>query len=243
MIIRLMRAIAAGTFLGLSIVGVMHASAPAAAPIARGFFDIGKTGPVRVGLQVGHFQNDRLPEELARFRDQTGASAGGVTEAQANLAVAEAVKARLEPRGVAVDILPATVPERYSADLFLSIHADGSTDTRVSGYKIAPFGWDRTGDAAPLAKMIEEAYGPATGLPLDPKITRDMRGYYSFNSWRYRHAVSFDTPAAIIETGFLTNPGDRALITQKADLPAQAITDGIIRYLKGKGRLKGPEQA
>ena len=35
-------------------------------------------GPLRVGLQAGHWQAAEAPEELAKLRVNTGASAGGV---------------------------------------------------------------------------------------------------------------------------------------------------------------------
>lgn len=36
-----------------------------------------------------------------------------------------------------MDIIPATVPKDYWADVFIAIHADGSEDPRVSGFKVA----------------------------------------------------------------------------------------------------------
>ncbi|HYF64958.1 MAG TPA: N-acetylmuramoyl-L-alanine amidase, partial [Herpetosiphonaceae bacterium] len=91
----------------------------------------------RVGIQVGHWKTEELPEELARFRTSTGAFAAGVSELEVNLAVAERVKAFLEAEGVLVDLLPATVPVAYQADAFVTIHADGSAGTGASGFKMA----------------------------------------------------------------------------------------------------------
>ncbi len=58
-----------------------------------------------------------------------------------------------------------------------------------------------------------------------------MRGYYAFNYRRYAHTVARTTPAVIVEMGFLTNPDDRALLTEQPDLIAAGLANGIIRYL------------
>ncbi len=235
---RLLLGAAAGTALGLFAVTGLHVHALSrVAPVLDVALKPGKSGPVRVGLQVGHLETQNLPDELAQFRRSTGASGGGISEAEANLAVAQAVKKRLESRAVTVDILPATVPPGYSADIFLSIHADGSPDASMSGYKVAPFVRDFTGDAEDLARILHRTYG-ATGLRADPNITRNMRGYYAFNAWRFDHAVSFNTPAAIIETGFMSNPSDRSLLTRQTEIPAGAIAAGILEYLESKERLE-----
>lgn len=48
-------------------------------------------GPPRVGIQVGHWQRENLPEELSGLTCSSGATAGGYTETEVNLAVAEEV--------------------------------------------------------------------------------------------------------------------------------------------------------
>ena len=49
-----------------------------------------------------------------------------------------------------------------------------------------------------------------------------------------------DVPAVLVETGFLSNPSERAeLITDKRkQATAKAITDGIIEYLKSINKGK-----
>lgn len=190
-------------------------------------------GPLRVGLQVGHWKNRDLPDELGRLRERGGGSrGGGKAEWEVNLAIAEAVSPLLEADGVVVDILPATVPPGYWADAFIAIHADGNSNPDVSGFKAASPRRDRTGQAARLANMLEAEYGAATGFRLDPNVTRNMRGYYAFNWRRYGHAIHPMTPGAIIETGFLTSPSDRRLLIGNPQLPARAIANGIIRFLE-----------
>src|SRR5918997_4894937 len=69
-------------------------------------------GPVsaRVGLQVGHWRSEELPDELAVLREQRGGSGGGVGEVTVTLAVVRELTNLLAARGVTVDVLPATVP-------------------------------------------------------------------------------------------------------------------------------------
>lgn len=193
-------------------------------------------GPARVGIQVGHWQRENLPEELSGLAGSSGAVAGGVTETEVNLAVAERVVARLVAAGVEAELLPVTVPVDYLADAFVTIHADGSSNSGARGYKIAPPRRDFSGRAAALVAALEESYAAATGLPHDTDgVTRRMSGYYAFNWRRYDHAVHPQTPAAIVEMGFLTNGTDRAFIVNEADKVAAGIAEGVLKFLRSKG--------
>jgi|HigsolmetaAR202D_1030399.scaffolds.fasta_scaffold10033_4 hypothetical protein len=185
--------------------------------------------PPRVGIQVGHLNSHELPEELARLRSSTGARAGGYTEAEVNHEIAKRVAALLEAQGFIVDLIPATVPVQYDADAFVAIHADGSSSTAAHGYKIAT-PWRASRASEHLLDSIRAEYAAATNMPWDDAITVNMRGYYAFNYRRHQHAVGRTTPAVIVETGFLTNPSDRALLTQRPDVVAAGIANGIVRY-------------
>ena len=95
-------------------------------------------GPPRVGLQVGHWKNKELPDELQRLRERGGGtSGGGKAEWEVNLAIAEKTASLLRAQGIIVDILPATIPVAYWADAFVAIHADGSENPNASGFKVA----------------------------------------------------------------------------------------------------------
>lgn len=191
--------------------------------------------PPKVALQIGHWKNDELPEELSRLIGNTGAHAAGVTEVAVNRAVAEATAELLMENGITVEILPATVPPRYWADVFVAIHADGSPDTTVSGYKVAGPWRDVRGKSRRLVTLIEEGYEAATRLPKDPNITRNMRGYYAFSWWRFEHAVHPMTTAVILETGFLTNPGDRRMLVEQPEVSATALAAAILEFLQAEG--------
>jgi hypothetical protein len=192
-------------------------------------------GPARVGLQAGHWKNNEFPDELDRLRGNTGASGGGKSEWEVNLAIAQKTADLLKLQGIEVDILPATVPPQYWADVFVSIHADGSTSGSTTGFKAASPRRDFTGNASRLVELIEDSYAEATGLDLDPNVTRNMRGYYAFAWWRYKHAIHPMTTAAILETGFLTSPNDRKIIVNKPQLSAQGLFNGIMKYLELQG--------
>lgn len=189
-------------------------------------------GPLRVGLQAGHWKNDEVPEELAGLeRSGGGAQGGGKSEVDVALEIARLTKTLLEKEKIAVDLLPATVPSGYVADAFVSIHADGNGNSSVSGFKISGPRRDFSGQASKLAEALYESYMRETGILRDPSISRRMSGYYAFNWRRYEHAAHRMTPAVIIETGFMTSPSDRAVIVDHPDRAARGIAGGIIKFL------------
>lgn len=194
-------------------------------------------GPPKVGLQAGHWKSAEAPDELERLRTNTGSSGGGKWEWEVNKDIAERTAALLIPHGIQVEILPATVPPDFWADAFVAIHADGNTDSRVSGYKVSPPWRDLTGNAGKLSTHIATAYEESTKLPADPNISRNMRGYYAFSFWRYEHSVHPMTSSAIVETGFLTNPGDRRIIVQNPQVAAEGLAAGILEFLSSQGLL------
>ncbi len=193
-------------------------------------------GSGRIGLQVGHWRTHELPDELARLRTATGGSGGGVREVDLNLTVAQRTAEQLRARGYTVDVLPATVPPAYRADVFLAIHADAVTSPGPRGFKLArarasalPVTDDR------LVAIMREEYGRATGLPWSPAITRNMTGYYAFSFRRYDHAVASTTPAVILEMGFMTNASDLRFLLGRTDVVADGIARGILRFLGLRG--------
>lgn len=189
-------------------------------------------GPARVGVQVGHWKNSEVPDELSGLkRNGSGATGGGKTEVEIVLQIAQKVKTLLEAKGVVVDLLPATIPVDYSADAFVSIHADGNTNPAVSGFKIASPQRDFSGKSVSLMENLYETYAKETSLQSDSNITRRMSAYYAFNWRRYEHALSPLTPAVIVETGFLTSPTDRKIIVSNQDKSARGIANGILNFL------------
>jgi hypothetical protein len=186
-------------------------------------------GPIRVGLQVGHWKTDEVPDELVNLKNNGGTSVNGVDEWEVNLSIANEAKKLLEAKGIVVDILPATIPPGYLADAFVSIHVDGSTDYSTTGFKVASPRRDMSGKASQLTQTI---YGEMTGLPKDPNITRNMTSYYAFSWRKFDHSLHPMTPATILETGFLTNQSDKRLLTKNASIvPAEALADALLQFL------------
>lgn len=195
-------------------------------------------GPPKVGLQVGHWQNNQVPTELERLKGNTGATGGGKAEWEVNLEIAQQTKLLLENRGIQVDILPTTVPPRYWADVFVAIHADGNPDTQTNGYKVAAPRADFSTHGQELANFIDVAYENTTDLAKDPNISRNMTGYYAFAWWRYEHSVHPMTASAILETGFLTSSHDRKIIVNQPQVSAQGLAAGILAYLESQNLLE-----
>lgn len=189
------------------------------------------SGPRRVGIQAGHWKMAEVPDEMARMAGQTGTSAAGFVEWQVNLDIAGRVAKRLRSEFIDVDILPATVPEGYLADAFVSLHADGDRTGNDRGFKAAH--GSRRGPYEPrLVTAIIEEYGRATGLPWLPGVSRNMTGYYAFAWGRFRSAVAPHVPAAILEMGFLTHADDRAMLVGQPDRIADGVSRGILRFLE-----------
>ena len=194
-------------------------------------------GPVHVGLQVGHLDAGAQPDELANLRASTGAHAGGVDEVDINHAIVRALADRLEELGIDVDILPATIPAHYRADLVLAIHADASADPSRNGYKSAHYTPERNGREALLKLDVDRAVLLRSGLADDDRnVSGNMLQYYAFNARAFRHSVARSTPALLVEMGYLSNPRDRRLLEQP-DRVARFLEDGIVDYLRTIGRL------
>lgn len=171
-------------------------------------------GPMRIGIVSGH-----------QGHDSGAVCADGLTEAEVNLRIAEMVVANLRLRGIRTDIFDEFDEQLngFSGTALISIHADSCeyfSDT-ASGFKIAGSMYS---DSSVLMSCLEETYGTATQLPYHAQtLTEDMMDYHAF------HEISSGTPAAIIETGFMYM--DRELLTTNADIPANAIAEGILCYL------------
>ena len=80
-----------------------------------------------------------------------------------------------------------------------------------------------------LVACIVGEYAARTGLEFhEGSITHDMTRYHTF------YEIDPSTPGAIIEVGFML--ADRLLLTQRPDLVAQGIIDGILCFLEGEGK-------
>ena len=176
----------------------------------------------RVGIVSGHHGYD----SGAVCKD-------GLTEAQVNYDIANRVAYELRQRGYRVDVLDEFDPRLtgYHALLLLSIHADSCDyiNNEATGFKVAHVLDSRVPEQEDkLVQCLADRYAARTELRFHANsITRDMTGYHGF------YEIAPDTPGAIIETGFLRL--DRAILTQRADLVAQGIVDGVLCFLDIRG--------
>lgn len=197
-------------------------------------------GPPRVGVQIGHDGVAAHPDELGHLRGNTGGFALGRSELSVNRSVAGALKRQLAARGVAVDLLRATPPAGYHADLVLSLHTDSLSAEIAkgrSGYKSAHFRPPRSPLEPRLKRLVDASYLRVTGLPDDTaNVTSAMAEYYAFNFRRYRTTVHPATPALIVELGYLSSPRDAALLG-RPERVARALSGGVIQFLQGRNRL------
>lgn len=172
----------------------------------------------RVGLIAGHWRND------------SGAVCDddGLQEVEITVSVARETARLLRERGIAVDVLPeyATELYGYEADALVSIHGDSCLDFEgATGFKVAR----ASASAIPeiedqLVACIYTEYEKATELPRhDTSVTHDMRRYHAF------YKIDPQTPAAIIEVGFLFN--DRELLTEEPERVAAGIANGVRCFL------------
>lgn len=197
-------------------------------------------GPLKVGIQVGHWQNQTMPEELRNLERNTGATWNGMTESEVVLVISELIQAELQVAGIEAELLPAAVPPGYIADAFLSIHADGNQDEDINGFKFSAPRRDYAGTSQALVDVMYETYAAATGLRIDPSVTRRMTSYYAFNWPRYEYAIHPFTPAIIVETGFLTSPVDRDVIINQPERAAKGIADAVVQFLEVESVARMP---
>ncbi len=181
---------------------------------------------LRVGLVAGHLGHD-----------SGTVCADGLTEVEVNATIAQEVARRLEAMGYIVDVLEE-FDERlhgYRAAALLSIHADSCEyiNEQATGFKVARAQADAVPEQSDrLVACLVAAYGRRTGLRFHAdSITYDMTDYHAFRE------IAPETPAAIIETGFLYL--DRDLLTRGRERVVEGIVEGLRCFLKGES----PEEA
>jgi len=163
--------------------------------------------------------------------------ADGLTEVEINLDVAERVVQTLQALGYQADLLKEFDPrlEGYRADALISIHADScnaypNATPPASGFKVASVEDSMVPEAEEqLVACLAQCYAARTGMYMyfhANSITYDMTRYHTF------YEIDGQTPAAIVEIGFMLN--DRHVLTQQPDLVAQAIVQGLVCFIEGE---------
>jgi len=176
---------------------------------------------IKIGIVSGHWGND------------SGAVCpNGTTEADVNLRLATLVQQKLNALGVQTDLLKEFDPrlQGYEAATLISIHNDSCDfiNEEATGFKVAAaLGSRDINRSNRLTACLTDRYGRTTGLPFHPgSITGDMTEYHAFGE------INNNTPAAIIETGFLNK--DYAILTQQPDLVAQGVVNGILCFINNE---------
>ncbi len=195
--------------------------------------------------------------------DKGASSPRNVHEKLVTLDIANRVRNRLESRGIKVQLTRESdrnlaLSSRCSkatalkADLFVSIHANSAGKNRdIRGaetfvlalpgrYSSNSYGGGKiptasnTGNRYDLANM-------ALGYRIQQNLIR-ATGQEDRGIKRARFEVLRDAPcpAALVETAFLSNPKDEAIIIDPAgrDRIARGIADGIVAYLADVTRSK-----
>lgn len=107
----------------------------------------------------------------------------------------------------------------WGADYFISLHANASELESASGSEAYVF--RRGGEAEALAESILRELNLQTGL--------ENRGVFVRPSLYVLRKTQM--PATLIELGFITNPGDAALMAEEPWLFASGVANGILDYL------------
>ena len=106
----------------------------------------------------------------------------------------------------------------WGADYFLSLHTNAAENESAEGAEA--FVYSMRGEAAVFAERILIEYCAATGM-------RD-RGVFARPGLYVLRRTAM--PAALVETGFISNRYDRAILTEQPDLCARGLYAGIMKY-------------
>jgi len=178
--------------------------------------------PKLIGIVAGHWKHD------------SGAVCpdGTVKEVDINLSIANKVNVLLKKQGYEPTVL-AEFDDRLSnfqAAALVSIHNDSCNyiNDEASGFKVTSAMASREPEvSARLTACLRARYKQVTGMNMHPtSVTLDMSNYHAFDE------INENTPAAIIETGFLNL--DREILTQHQDVLAEGIVAGILCFLNNE---------
>jgi len=186
-----------------------------------------------IGIVAGHYSNDK------NNYDPGAVCEDGLTEQSVNFRIATLVMQKLTAMGYQVDMLQEFDPllSGYRGQVLVSIHNDSCEyqGDQATGFKVASAVRNAYPEAAgQLTNCLIDRYQRNTDMIFHYNtITKDMTEYHSFNE------INSNTPAAIIETGFLNL--DRQFLTEQTDRVAQGIVEGIICYLNDE-KVENPTQ-
>ncbi len=106
----------------------------------------------------------------------------------------------------------------WGADYFISIHTNGSTNPSARG--VEAYAYSRNSRAFELGEDIVEELVDATGFPERGMFVRP--GLYVLKKT--------NMPATLVEIGFISNPGEAAVMRNDPGLFARGIYEGIVEF-------------
>lgn len=175
----------------------------------HGGSDSGAVGPNGFEEKAGAFA---ISQKLASILDQSGAKVVMTRDTDVDV---------YGPNASARDELQARVDvgNRANSDIFVSIHCNAFVNPAANGTQTFYYGSSYKGQR--LAQNIQEKMIEVNGL-------RD-RGISTCNFYVVKHSYM---PAVLIETAFITNYDEEALLSDNdwQELMAKAIAEGINQY-------------
>ncbi|MDU1539640.1 MAG: SH3 domain-containing protein [Paeniclostridium sordellii] len=167
----------------------------------------------------------------------SGAVGNGHYEDELNLSIAKKVEQKLIAKGIEVKMSRnsdefislgdrANMANQYAPDVFVSIHQNSAGTTSANG--IETYYHTNKGEYQPYAQDIQTNSINETGAR--------SRGIKSANFAVLRET---NMPAALFESGFITNPNESANLADPSyqDKLANGIANGIEKYLKENVKL------
>jgi N-acetylmuramoyl-L-alanine amidase len=179
-----------------------------------------------IGIVAGHYSADK------DNYDPGAVCEDGLTEENVNFKIAYYVYQKLSALGYQVDLLQEFDPRLsgYRGQMLVSIHNDSCEymGEDATGFKVASAVRNAYPEEAErLTGCLIDRYGKETSMDFHfNTITADMTDYHTFNE------INSNTPAAIIETGFLNL--DRTFLLDQTDKVAQGIVNGILCYMNNE---------
>ncbi len=220
-------------------------------PAAKAAESKKQSGKIMVAIDAGHQSKGNYDTEpigpgakikKAKVSSGTQGSYTKVPEYKLTLVIAKKVKKELLKRGYEVYMIRdkdkvnlsnkerAELANKSGADIFIRIHADGSTDPDVHGTstlypsKDNPYVSELSKDSQSLAEAVVNAMCHSTGAKNRGAIARDDMSGINWSK----------LPVTIIEMGYMTNKTEDKLMQTKKyqNKLVQGICDGIDEYFQ-----------
>lgn len=150
----------------------------------------------------------------------------GVRECDIALEVSKMLGNKLEGSGYEVMVYQddsleyiARTTNDWDADYFISIHCNSAYTDQAKGSEV--YCYSMIGEGARLAQCIQNR--------LVGRLAMVNRGVKEANFYVLRHT---EMPAVLVEMGFINNSEDCDKLVNRTEDFAEAIYQGIIRYLE-----------